>query len=158
MKQTEATRKAMQVEAILNQIGVIDRYGAALAIGEACETFSGVMAEGAELLAKVENCNDFQLKKWLEERGKNERIYSGHFLAIRDVLRLAKLVTELISMRRDLLDDGGQAWLDELQGKPITDEQATELPTDEQLNTSEEKGEETENSEEITNPNKGNYF
>lgn len=157
MKQGERKKLAAQIDALLRQVGVIDRYGAALAIGEACETFSGVMAETAEVWAKIETSSDPQLKKWLEERGTHERIYAGHFTAIRDVLRLAKLVSELIEMQRDLVSDGVQGWLDEMQGKPNTDAQAVDSSEDEQLNTSEENNEEAGNSEETTN-RKEYYF
>ena len=150
MALTEKEKIAIQVEALIKQIGVIDRFGAALAIGEACETFAGVMAETSEIWSEIEKCKDTQLKKWLEERGTHERIYAGHFTAIRDVLRLAKLVSELIEMQRDLVSDGVQGWLDEMQGKPNTDAQAVDSSKDEQLNTSEEKIENTANSEEIT--------
>lgn len=150
MRQADIKNFAILIDALLHQIEVIDRYGAALAIGEACETFSGVMAETAEVWAKIEVCKDPKLKKWMEERGTHERFYAGHFSAIHDVLRLSKLVTELIEQRRDLIADGAQNWLDELQGKPLKDAQATDNATGEQLNTSEEKTEETANSEEIT--------
>lgn len=155
--QTNAQRVALHFEGIIKQIGVIDRYGAALAIGEACETFAGVMAEVLELLGMVETCKDTQLKKWMEERGTNKRLYAGHFTAIRDVLRLAKLTTELIEMRNDLLNDCWQNWLNEVQGKPNTDAQVTDDGSDEQLNTSEEKTEDAASSEETTQ-NKGFYF
>ena len=150
MRQAERKNIAIQMDALLRQIEVIDRYGAALAIGEACETFSGVMVETAEVWAKIEACKDAKLKKWMEERGTHERMYAGHFSAIHDVLRLSKLVTELIEMRRDIVTDGVQIWLDELQGKPSEAAQATDSIEAKQLNTTEENNEEAGNSEEIT--------
>lgn len=107
------------ITAMLRQIAIIERYGANSTMIEACETISGVMAEQSELFTKVETSNDTELKKWLERRGKRNRIYSAHFLAIRDVFRLAKLVGELIEIRNGFIEDGGEQWLNTAAGKKV---------------------------------------
>lgn len=109
----------IQIAALLRQIAVIERYGANSAMIEACETISGVMAEQSELFTMVETSNDTELKKWLERRGKRNRIYSAHFLAIRDAFRLAKLVGELIEIRNGFIEDGGGQWLNTAAGKKV---------------------------------------
>ena len=109
----------IQIAALLRQIAVIERYGANSAMIEACETISGVMAEQSELFTMVETSNDTELKKWLERRGKRNRIYSAHFLAIRDAFRLAKLVGELIEIRNGFIEDGGEHWLNTAAGKKV---------------------------------------
>ena len=109
----------IQIAALLRQIDVIERYGANSAMIEACETISGVMAEQSELFTKVETSSDTELKKWLERRGKRNRIYSAHFLAIRDAFRLAKLVGELIEIRNGFIEEGGEQWLNTAAGKKV---------------------------------------
>ena len=109
----------IQIAALLRQIAVIERYGANSAMIEACETISGVMAEQSELFTMVETSNDTELKKWLERRGKRNRIYSAHFLAIRDAFRLAKLVGELIEIRNGFIEEGGEQWLNSIAEKRI---------------------------------------
>ena len=109
----------IQIAALLRQIAVIERYGANSAMIEACETISGVMAEQSELFTMVETSNDTELKKWLERRGKRNRIYAAHFLAIRDAFRLAKLVSELIEIRNGFIEEGGEQWLNSIAEKRI---------------------------------------
>ena len=106
--------------AIFKQIEVIERYDANSAMMEACETIAGVMAEQSELFTRIETSNDTELKKWLEKRGEKECIYSAHFLAIRDALRLAKLVKELIELKNDFIEDGGEEWLNTIVCKRFT--------------------------------------
>lgn len=109
----------IQIAELLRQIAIIERYGANSAMIEACETISGVMAEQSELFTKVETSSDTELKKWLERRGKRNRIYSAHFLAIRDAFRLTKLVGELIEIRNGFIEDGGEEWLNTAAGKKV---------------------------------------
>lgn len=109
------------IEALLEQIAVIERYGAHSAMVEACETISGVMAEQSELFTMVETSSDTELKKWLERRGKRNRIYSAHFVAIRDAFRLAKLVGELIEIRNSFIEEGGERWINSIARKGIID-------------------------------------
>ena len=109
----------IQIAELLRQIAIIERYGANSAMIEACETISGVMAEQCELFTIVETSSDTRLKKWLERRGKKNRIYSAHFLAIRDAFRLANLVGELIEIRNGFIEDGGEQWLNMIAEKRV---------------------------------------
>ena len=128
----------IQIAALLRQIAVIERYGANSAMIEACETISGVMAEQSELFTMVETSNDTELKKWLERRGKRNRIYSAHFLAIRDAFRLAKLVGELIEIRNGFIEEGGEQWLNSIAGKRIIKDTENETISKEQPSGSED--------------------
>lgn len=122
----------IQIAALLRQIAVIERYGAHSAMIEACETISGVMAEQSELFTIVETSCDTRLKKWLERRGNKNRIYSAHFLAIRDAFRLAKLVGELIEIRNGFIEDGGEQWLNIIAEKRVVIDTEKDIDSDKQ--------------------------
>ena len=107
---------AIQIEAILKSVQAIERFGAQLAMLEACETIAGVMAEQGELFALAEKSNEKELKMWWEKVSK-KRIYSVHYDAIRDALRLGKLVIELIEQTNEFLEDGGASFIENILEK-----------------------------------------
>ena len=106
---------AVLLEAIIKQIQVIERFGAHQAMIEACETITGVMVEQGELFCMAEHSQEKELKEWAMDKGTNGRIYSGHLTAIRDALRLCKLVTELVDQVNGFIEDGGEEYIKELQ-------------------------------------------
>lgn len=104
-------RLLLYVEGIVRQIEVMDRFGIVLASLEACETISGVMVEQAEIINALGNSKDRELRKWVEEKPKKDgRFYSGHFVAIRDMMRLSKMTNELVEMKNDLVQDECVGW------------------------------------------------
>ncbi len=113
---------AEQMEAIIKQVQVIERFGSHLAMFEACETITGVMNEQMELIALAENSEEKELKDWAKDKVKDSRVYSGHISAIRDSMRLCKLVTELIEQVKDYIDNDGLSQIERLKvGTIITD-------------------------------------
>lgn len=100
-----------QIEAIVKQVKVIERFGIHLSMIEACETFAGVMVEQCELFGLAEHNNVKELKEWVQKIANQGRIYSAHIVAIRDALRLCKLVTELIEQVNGFIEDGGEEFL-----------------------------------------------
>lgn len=112
---TEKQIIGTQIEAIVEQVKVIERYGVHLAMVEACETIAGVMVEQCELFGLVEHSNEKELKEWGQKIANEGRIYSAHIVAIRDALRLCKLVTELIEQVNGFIEDGGENFIKELQ-------------------------------------------
>lgn len=106
---------ATLLEAIINQIQVIERFGAHQAMIEACETMTGVMVEQGELFGMAEHSQEKELKEWAMNKAANGRIYSGHLTAIRDALRLCNLVTELVDQVNGFVEDGGEEFIKELQ-------------------------------------------
>lgn len=118
----------IQIAAILKQIRIIERFGAHLAMQEACETIAGVMYEQAELLSLLEYNTDEKIKEWSKNTIKTQgRYYSSHFVAIRDALRLCKLVTELIEQTNGFFEDGGEQWLNSSAGKNILSNTISEI-------------------------------
>ena len=103
------------LRAIIEQVQKIERFGAHLAMVEACETIAGVMTEQAELFAMAEKSKEPELKNWAQKKAQEGRIYSGHYLAIRDALRLCNLVAELVGQVDSFIEDGGEELLSKLQ-------------------------------------------
>ncbi len=106
---------ATQMEAIIKQVQVIERFGCHLAMFEACETMAGVMGEQIELITLAERSCETQLKDWAKDKTTNGRAYSGHISAIRDAMRLSKLVMELIEQVNSFTDNGGLSLIDKLK-------------------------------------------
>ena len=104
-----------QMEAIVKQVKVIERFGFHLTMIEACETFAGVMAEQCELFGLAEQSNEKELKEWAQKIANKGRIYSAHIVAIRDALRLCKLSSELIEQTNEFIEDGGEDFLNSLK-------------------------------------------
>ena len=111
------------LRAIIEQVQKIERFGAHLAMVEACETIAGVMAEQAELFAMAEKSKEPELKNWAQKKAQEGRIYSGHYLAIRDALRLCNLVAELVEQVKTFRECGGVDFLDLLSKNETKDEQ-----------------------------------
>lgn len=99
---------ALQIEAIIKRVQVIERFGAHLAMLEACETIAGVMSEQSELISIAEKSNATEFQEFLSKVAQG-RIYSAHFDAIRDAMRLCKLLTELIEETNEFIEGGGEA-------------------------------------------------
>ena len=114
---------ATQIEAIIKQVQLIERFGAHEAMLEACETIAGVMAEQGELFALAEHSNEKELKDWARETAEKGRIYSAHLFAIRDALRLCNLVNELVGQMNAFLEDGGRELIEQLQNPQPKDEE-----------------------------------
>ncbi len=112
---TEGQIIGTQIEAIVEQVKVIERYGVHLAMVEACETIAGVMVEQNELFGLAERSNAKELKDWARKIAKEGRISSAHIVAIRDALRLCKLVTELIELVNGFIEDGGENFIKSLK-------------------------------------------
>lgn len=113
----------LQLEAVIKQVQLIERFGAHLAMLEACETIAGVMVEQESLCALAEHSNENELRTWATKVSDKGRIYSGHLVAIRDALRLCNLVTDLIERANDFIESGGQTFIETLLGEtPIKDQ------------------------------------
>jgi hypothetical protein len=113
---TKKQIKVIQMEAIIKQVKLIERLGAHLAMIEACETIAGVMHEQNGLISLAEHSSEEGLKDWVKKCTNHQgRLYSGHFLAIRDALRLGKLSSELIEQTNGFLEDGGEEFLESLK-------------------------------------------
>lgn len=104
-------RLALYVEGIVGQIELMEKFGIVEASLEACETVSASMNEFSEMMSAIEQSKDVELrdrfKKYLQ---KNGRIWSAHFVAIRDMMRLSKLARELVELKKDLEQDKEVDW------------------------------------------------
>lgn len=111
-------RLALHVEGIVNQIELMEKFGIVEASLEACETVSASMVEMSEIISAVEGSKDVELHKRIEEyKHKNGRFWSGHYVAIRDMMRLSKLARELVELKKELVQDELVDW--EKLHKPI---------------------------------------
>ena len=110
-EQKRRERLALHVEGIVNQIELMERFGIAEASLEACETIAASMAELSEMMCAVEQSKDMELRKRFDGYiQKNGRIWSGHFVAIRDMMRLCKMARELVELKKDLEQDAEVDW------------------------------------------------
>ena len=110
-EQKRNERLALHIESIVNQIELMEKFGIAEASLEACETVAASMAELSEMMWAVEQSKDAELhKRFKEYQEKNGRIWSGHFMAIRDMMRLCKMVRELVELKKDLEQDKEVDW------------------------------------------------
>lgn len=110
-EQKRRERLALHVESIVNQIELMERFGIAEASLEACETIAASMAELSEMMCAVEQSKDMELRKRFDGYiQKNGRIWSGHFVAIRDMMRLCKMARELVELKKDLEQDSEVDW------------------------------------------------
>ncbi len=112
---------AEQMEAIINQVQVIERFGSHIAMFEACETMAGVMSEQIDLIALAENSHEPELRSWAIKKTTDGRAYSGHISAIRDAMRLCKLVNELVEQVKDYVDNDGLSLIERLKMDVLTD-------------------------------------
>lgn len=114
---TKEQVQATEILAIIEQIQLIERFGATDAMLEAFETFAGVMYEQASLIALSEHSQEKELKEWGKKVISEGRVYSSHFVAIRDALRLCKLIKELEQQVNDFIEGGGEDLLKSVQNK-----------------------------------------
>lgn len=96
-------RLSIYLETIIKQIKIIERFGTHVAFYETCETLAGMMSEQINLYGLALNSNDERVRNFAKKFEK-ERFYSAHFEAMRDVMRLCKLINELIEQANDYIE------------------------------------------------------